>query len=213
MVQYRDSYKRDMADPQTDWAQLPRLACVVRDAAPTRRALGRRLPGDRDGCGRSLGSMLAKGIILKLCAPGPLRLIISLTSASACWETLKDMYGPSLRRLPDMLEAFMSYAPPAGKRVLDMATDLNHLQQDIEEVCPEERPTDLMKKVVLVRAAGEVLRETKMEDVVRFRVKDLVFEEAFQDLMICEGEMEDHKKAVSLRGKNRGGQKKGNGRK
>ncbi|OBT88787.1 hypothetical protein VE02_03120 [Pseudogymnoascus sp. 03VT05] len=98
------------------------------------------------------------GIIWGLCAPSPLNRILSCDTAAACWEKLKREYGPRLSWLPNMLNAFVSYAPSAGKGVLDMATDLNNLQDDIEEVCSEERPTDRMKTAVLVRAADGVVR-------------------------------------------------------
>ncbi|KFY80503.1 hypothetical protein V499_00681 [Pseudogymnoascus sp. VKM F-103] len=82
--------------------------------------------------------------------------ILNCKDAAEAWEELKSTYGPQLSRPPDMLGEFVSYVPQAGKRVSDMAEDLAKLQHDIAEVCREERPSDMMKTAVLLRAADDV---------------------------------------------------------
>jgi hypothetical protein len=152
-------------------------------------------------------SMRAKGIIWSLCAPSPLNRILDCDSAASCWEKLKSEYGPRLSRLPNMLNAFVSYAPAVGKGVLDMAADLNHLQDDIEEVCPEERPTDRMKTAVLVRAADGVVRAAGDKWwAVMWAMRGREYEEVRGALVILEEE-EATKKRGSGEG-NRGGRKR-----
>ncbi|KAL5346844.1 hypothetical protein ACLOAV_007987 [Pseudogymnoascus australis] len=97
--------------------------------------------------------------ITGFCDPRPLQHILYLESAAARWERPREVYGPQRSRLPDMLGEFVSYAPRSQKsRVMSMANDLGLLQQDIEEVCPEEKPADMMKTAMLVRATRAVVR-------------------------------------------------------
>lgn len=158
-------------------------------------------------------SMHAREIIMSLCAPEPLGLILYCDSAAACWETLKRFYGPHISRLPRMLEEFASYAPRAGREVLDMATDLDNLQNDIEEVCPEERPTDRMKTAVLVRAAGAVVQAAGDKGwAIMWAIRGRGYEETQEQLVMLEEELKaEGMKAGKARGRNGGGRKRGGG--
>ena len=53
--------------------------------------------------------------------------ILNCKDAAEVWESLKSMYGPQRSRLLEMLGEFVSYVLEAGKRVLDMAEDLDNL--------------------------------------------------------------------------------------
>ena len=152
----------------------------------------------------------ASDIIIGFCTPGPLQHILNLESAAERWEWLKFMYGARLSRLPELIEEFVGYAPEWSETgVEQMAGKLTHLQNDIAEVCLEERPSDMMKVAVLVRAAGEVRRSERGEKP-RLLMRGKGYWEVVGELMGCEEElrleaevMEEVRRAREGRGRSR----------
>ncbi|RFU28076.1 hypothetical protein B7463_g8263, partial [Scytalidium lignicola] len=96
----------------------------------------------------------ANTIIMGYCNHALKNHILGKKSAKERWEALKTIYAPmGKQQLGAKLQAFQAYQPPKTNAfVITIATELDTLQAEIEDIDPSERPSDSAKVQVLFRA-------------------------------------------------------------
>ncbi|KFY40647.1 hypothetical protein V494_03397 [Pseudogymnoascus sp. VKM F-4513 (FW-928)] len=119
--------------------------------------------------------------------------ILHCADAAERWAKLGDIYGPRQSRLPGLLERYMEFAPRAEMTVAEISENLEDMRDDIEEIDPGSRPSLSQRRVALV---GAVIRAASPDgdlwEEARKRIdgSECSYEEALDDLIGCEKEME-----------------------
>ncbi|KFZ13133.1 hypothetical protein V502_06756 [Pseudogymnoascus sp. VKM F-4520 (FW-2644)] len=166
------------------------------------------------GKGESRKSACASVIIFDYCDKASLSRIVHLKDAAARWAGLKTMYGPNLNRL---IGGFWKYEAPAGMGVAGIARKLDEMQEDIEELCAAERPTDFTKMAALFSTVGRA-REGNGEEERWAEAKFWIYQnkcsyaDAVGELVKCETALKaEAKKAREANGGRRRNRKKAAG--
>lgn len=85
-------------------------------------------------------------IIMESCVQSVVDKIIRFETAKEMWDSLHKIYArDGLQQLVAKKEAFNGYSPSATSSVSDIATALDDFQDEIAQINPDERPSDLSK--------------------------------------------------------------------
>jgi hypothetical protein len=85
-------------------------------------------------------------IIMESCVQSVVDKIIRFETAKEMWDSLQKIYArDGLQQLVAKKEAFNGFSPSATSSVSDIATALDDFQDEIAQINPDERPSDLSK--------------------------------------------------------------------
>ncbi|KFY82599.1 hypothetical protein V500_10440 [Pseudogymnoascus sp. VKM F-4518 (FW-2643)] len=123
----------------------------------------------------------ASTIIMESCIQSVVDKIIRFDTAKEQWDQLRKMYArDGLQQLNAKNEAFSNYSPSSTTSLDDIVTTLDDLQDEINRINPDERPSDLKKAgrltAIMTRRGGKydiaaaqimAAKVTEYEDIIQ----------------------------------------------